>query len=269
MKTIFVDDYKRETAHLTREFASLEHVDKDKMLGKDTLALRPDGCPTALLLKGRMDPKLCKTAFDIGWTMNESLETRASVVGSAAMPRIKKNGRRGSFAVTPNAVLEELEREHARQGTLGATAGTRARPAQITELTEKRPELLDQLRSLIERSDQLFEEFLPSFRAVQRAEVKKAPLLRLWRTAFSSAYFAKALQCAYHRDRENLRGAMSVLLPLGTFTGGQLVIPRWRIGIAFEPGDLLLFDPGQLHGNLPIAGKRVSLVLYCARRIAA
>jgi hypothetical protein len=268
MKTIFVDDFKRETAHLTREFASPNHVDRDRWLNVDALILRPNGCPTALLLKRRIDPKLCEIAFNIGWAMNESLVTRPSAVGSDAMPRIKKNGRLGSYAVTPDTVLDVLEREHARQGTLGATRGTRARPAQVTELTTRHPELLNQLRPLIERADQLFDEFLPSFRSFQRAEVKTAPHLRLWKTAFSSAYFNKALQSAYHRDSENLLGAMSVLLPLGDFSGGQLVIPRWRIGIAFAPGDVLLFDPGQLHGNLPITGMRVSLVLYCVRGIA-
>jgi hypothetical protein len=265
MKTIFVDDFKRETAHL--DFASPDHVDKDKWLDGDAVAVRPNGCPTALLLKRRIDPKPCKIAFDIGWAMDESLVTRPSAVGTDAMPRIKKNRHLGSYPVTPNTVLDVLEREHARQGTLGATAGTRARSAQLTELTKRHPELLEQLRPLIERADQLFDEFLPSFRSFQRAEVKKAPHLRLWHTAFSSAYFAKQHQSGCHRDSQNLRGAMSVLLPLGDFTGGQLVIPRWRIGIAFEPGDLLLFDPGQLHGNLPFSGKRVSLVLYCVRGI--
>jgi len=55
-------------------------------------------------------------------------------------------------------------------------------------------------------------------------------------------------------------------MPLGDFTGGELVIPRRRIGIAFERGDLLLFDAEQLHGNLPIAGKRVSpSALLCSQ----
>ena|ERR1700674_384588 len=37
---------------------------------------------------------------------------------------------------------------------------------------------------------------------------------------------------------------------------------------AFTPGDLLLFDPQQLHGNLPFEGERLSAIFYCERRIA-
>ena len=49
-------------------------------------------------------------------------------------------------------------------------------------------------------------------------------------------------------------------MALGGFTGGELVFPRWRIMIAFKPGDLLLFDPQQLHGNLPFEGERLSAI---------
>jgi hypothetical protein len=45
-------------------------------------------------------------------------------------------------------------------------------------------------------------------------------------------------------------------------------LPRWRIAFALQPGDLLLFDPQQLHGNLPFKGRRLSAAFFCARRIA-
>ena len=61
---------------------------------------------------------------------------------------------------------------------------------------------------------------------------------------------------------------MSAVVSMGTFTGGELVLPRWRIAIANRPGDLLLFDSQQLHGNLPFAGDRLSAIFYCERRIA-
>lgn len=73
------------------------------------------------------------------------------------------------------------------------------------------------------------------------------------------------LRSGYHGDESNLPGGMSALLSLGDFSGGQLVVPRWRIAFELMPGDLLLFDGLQLHGNLPIVGDRASLVLYCAR----
>ena len=54
----------------------------------------------------------------------------------------------------------------------------------------------------------------------------------------------------------------------GDFSGGELVLPRFRIAFALRPGDLLIFDAEEVHGNLPIIGERVSLALYCGRWIS-
>jgi hypothetical protein len=81
-------------------------------------------------------------------------------------------------------------------------------------------------------------------------------------------YIIAGLRCAYHADDANLPGVLSAITPMGEFTGGEIVLARWRIAIAFKPGDLLLFDPQQLHGNLPVVGERLSAIFYCARRIA-
>ncbi len=41
------------------------------------------------------------------------------------------------------------------------------------------------------------------------------------------------------------------------------MLPRFRIAIGFLPGDVLFFDPSQLHGNLQFKGERISMALYC------
>jgi hypothetical protein len=57
---------------------------------------------------------------------------------------------------------------------------------------------------------------------------------------------------------------MTALMPMRNITNGELVLPRWRIALALKPGDLLLFDPQQLHGNLPFEAKRLSAAFFCA-----
>lgn len=127
--------------------------------------------------------------------------------------------------------------------------------------------MLDGNERLIKLVDQLYAQHLPMFHAKQWAEVEKVPRWRLWNTVFSTIYLGKNLRTAYHTDRGNLRGVMSAIMPMGKFTGGDLVLARWRIAIAYKPGDLLLFDPQQLHGNLPFEGQRLSAAFYCAARI--
>jgi hypothetical protein len=61
---------------------------------------------------------------------------------------------------------------------------------------------------------------------------------------------------------------MTAITPLGNFSRGALVLLRWRIAIPYKPGDLLLFDAEELHGNLPFEGERLSAAFYCSRHIA-
>jgi hypothetical protein len=65
-----------------------------------------------------------------------------------------------------------------------------------------------------------------------------------------------------------MRGVMSAIMPMGNFMGGELVIIRWRLSIAYVPGDLLFFNPQNLHGNLPFIGERQSWVFYVHKGIA-
>jgi hypothetical protein len=57
---------------------------------------------------------------------------------------------------------------------------------------------------------------------------------------------------------------MTALMATGDFKGGHLVIPRWGIAIVLRPGDLLLFDAEELHGNLEMKSDRLSFAFYCA-----
>jgi hypothetical protein len=177
-----------------------------------------------------------------------------------------RKGKWTTFASPRSGVHERvLKIIEARQGLLGYSG----RPCRQTMLTKRCPEMLEGNQRLIECVDALYARHVPHLYAIQRAEIEKAdPRWRLWATAFSTIYLAKNFRTAYHTDRGNLQGVMTALMPMGNFTGGELVLPRWRIAIAFKAGHLLLFDPQQLHGNLPFEDERISAAFYCARHIA-
>jgi hypothetical protein len=266
LKTIELQhDYEKAATKLEGELPAPTHA--DRTIYENTLLLTPSATITALLLKQSLNLKLCHAAYNVCTTLNDSLEHRPAAVGSKSMPRIKKNGRLGAYYVVPDSVMDILDRGNVRQGLLGAVGGASTNPAQLSALTRERPELLDQVRTLIEEVNHRYRKYLPDAHDAQRAEVKKTPNFRLWHTAFSSVYIPKNLRSGYHQDSWNLLGAMSALLPLGIFKGGELVLPRWRIAIAFEPGDLLFFNPQELHGNLVFEGERASMVCYCARNL--
>jgi hypothetical protein len=68
----------------------------------------------------------------------------------------------------------------------------------------------------------------------------------------------------------------------GDYTGGHLVLPRYRLAVDMHDGDLLLFDPHQWHGNAamrcthtdtdlarecPEGCERISLVAYYRTKV--
>lgn len=263
MRTLsLIQDYKEVAAKLVGQFPDRSHA--ARAIDADTKVIAPDGTVGAVLLCKAIPSELHNRAFELWKPVDGLLSNRATAVGTLSLPRsISKDGTPSPRSGVNVHVLDIVE---ARQGILGYVD----RPSRKkTTLTKHCPEMLDGNRRLIERVDALYAQHMPHLYAQQRAEVEKAgPQWRLWATAFSTVYLAKNFRTAYHTDRGNLLGVMSALMPTGDFTGGELVLPRWRIAIAFKPGDLLLFDPQQLHGNLPFEGERISAAFYCSRHIA-
>lgn len=256
-------DFAAQAEELCKTVPDPSHV---RRTFREDFCLRAnDGSIVALLLCNVIPEKLHRRAFDSWWPrVTNQVTDRTDVIGSASMPKsIRRDGSPSGFYGVNKAILDTTAAGEARQATLGCSSKG------ITPITKKYPQMLDDNRELVELTDRLFKIYLPQFREKARREIKKAPEeFRLWKTAFTSIYLLKAWSSRYHKDKNNLRGVLTGIKPVGDFTGGALVLPRWSIAIAFKPGDLLFFDPQQVHGNLPFVGKRLSAAFYTARHIA-
>ena len=267
MKALWLKrDYRERTVGVEGQFPDPSHL--RQTLDEDTKVIGPDGTINAVLVCNAIPPSLHKLAFKLWKAVDELPSNRGTAVGSPSLPRVRSDGTLGVRRAVPKNVLQILKVRHVAQGTLGSLDRTPDQPCHRTPLSIHRPELLDGNKPLIELVDKLYRQHAPTFYAKQRSVIEQATRWRLWKTVFSTIYIAKNFRTAYHFDSGNLPGVMSALMPMGKFTGGELVLPHWRIAIAFKPGDLLLFDPQQLHGNLPFFGERLSAVFYCERRIA-
>jgi hypothetical protein len=261
VKTLLLQyDYDEEANKLIGKFPDRSHA--TMTLDADTKVIAPDGRIIALLLCDAIPGELHRLAFELLKSVDGPVDNRPTAVGTVSLPkRVKLDGTLSRFSGVNARVMEVVD---AQQGMLGYSGRSR----RITPLTIRHPEMLGGNRRLAQLIDRLYKEHLPTFHAEQRAAVEKFPRWQLGNTVFTTIYIAKNFRTAYHRDTGNMRGVMSALMPMGRFTGGELILPRWRIAIAFKPGDLLLFDPQQLHGNLPFQGERLSAIFYCDRRIA-
>jgi hypothetical protein len=259
-------DYKEATAGLEGKHPAPSHA--DQTLDQDTVVIAPNGNIAAVLITQQIPPELLKPAYELWKTIDELPSNRATAVGSSSLPQLRKDGTLSERRRVPEIVLETLKEQGVGQGVLGYLDATPDQPCHKSPLSLNRPELLDRNELLIKQVDDLYAQHMPSHHSLQLTEVEKAPHWRLWHTAFTTIYIVKNLRSAYHADRGNLRGVMSAMMPMGNFTGAELILARWRIAIVLRPGDLLLFDPQLLHGNLPFEGQRLSAVFYCERRIA-
>ena len=211
----------------------------------------------SVMCSHRSFPKL---AFELCKTVNGHPSNRPTAMGTRSLARsVGLDGRPSPRSGVNDSVLAASP---ARDGTLGYD-----RPGHQTLLTLKHREMLDGNRRLIELMDARYKRHVPDVYAKQLAALEKVPG-RLSRTASTAVYIAKNFRTAYHRDG-NWPGAMTCLTAMGEFSGGELVLPCFHIAFALRPGDLLIFDAEELHGNLPITkGQRISLALFCGRWIA-
>lgn len=222
-----------------------------------------DGKTVALFLRNAIPTDIQRRAYKDYKIVNDLPGNRVDAVGTIPLPRHRR--RDGTWSPrwgVNEAVLRVLKERGVGYGILGYLA----RPYRKTRLTREKPELLNRNRILVDLVDDLYRKHLPAERVSQVAVLERFPHYRLWTTAFSSIYLAKNWQTNFHRDG-NLRGARTVIMAMGRFTGGALVIARWRIGFALQPGDLLIFDAEELHGNLPFEGERLSAAFFCTRGI--
>lgn len=266
MKTILLKyDHRKETEDLQGRFPHPSHA--RRTIQEDTKLIGPDGTIIAILLCDVIPPTLHKLAYELWWSVDSLPSNRATAVGTRSLPKLKKDGSLSKRQGVLSNTLKALKAQGAAQGVIGYL-GSSDRRLHETPLTRKHREMLAGNKQLILLVDELYKKHLSTFYENQKAVIEKTPQWRLWQTVFSTIYIAKNFRTAYHRDGRNLPG-MGALMPMGDFTGGKLVLPRWRIGFAFKPGDLLFFDSRQhLHGNLPFTGERLSAIYYCAGLIA-
>jgi hypothetical protein len=83
-------------------------------------------------------------------------------------------------------------------------------------------------------------------------------------SAFSSCYGNHEVTSAYHHDGRN--ADLSALFTTGSYEGGGLVLPEFRVCFHLQPRDLLLFNGNIMHGVLPYKGNRNSAVFFAPAR---
>lgn len=126
----------------------------------------------------------------------------------------------------------------------------------------------DMVSPLFRILDKWYKKTSPEYYHILYKQAKKVePALLIKGTSFSTVTVNRDWRSATHRDSGNLSSAPSVIAVLGeNFTGGGLGFPEIGVVVSMEPGDVILLDGHEPHGNTQLyirkGGCRFSLVCY-------
>jgi hypothetical protein len=88
-------------------------------------------------------------------------------------------------------------------------------------------------------------------------------------TPFTTITVNNTFPTGVHTDKGDLDAGLSTMAVIrrGDYTGGVLVLPKYRVGVDMQDGDLIMFDAHEFHGNTQLElrsddAERISVVSY-------
>jgi hypothetical protein len=112
-----------------------------------------------------------------------------------------------------------------------------------------------QLNPLLRAVSAQFEEHVPERFAAQKEladQTNEAWVVE--GTPFTTITVNNTYPTGVHTDKGDLDKGFSTIACIrkGTYTGGDLIFPEWRVAVNMKHGDLILMDAHQWHGNTAI-----------------
>jgi hypothetical protein len=227
---------------------------------------KPNRDPLFVLIKNAIEESVWRPAYDILRTVSGSLANRPDVIGQQLrLPQFKKNGELGNYNAASPAITDAFG---GNADLLGYYRYKNPAPGRVdcapTAWTTGKANVLLGCVEFIRKVDEVYRTFLEPEYARQMDVVKKVPQnWRLFDTAFTTLYVLKNAPTAVHKDTADAFGTFGCMASLGDFEGNELVFPKYRIGVDYRPGDVILADVHEFHTNLPLlSGERVSCVFF-------
>ncbi|MFC4328322.1 hypothetical protein ACFPC0_10840 [Streptomyces andamanensis] len=217
--------------------------DYNALLTGPAKLLKPNGQPLVVYLPGALQAEADTPAVYATLHSLRSLRTdnRGTASGSR---RITRPGSTRSRALNvPSAIIGAFDAAGAQKY------------CRLTAWTGQNLPQWETLRPFLQAIAHHFKTRLPDRYAVQMAEVERT--FSEWvvpDTPFTTVTVNNTYPTGVHQDAGDLESGFSTLACIrrGTFTGGQLVFPKYRVAIDMQHGDLALIDAHEYHGNTAI-----------------
>lgn len=241
----------------------------DTLFDEDVAVFKPDGSPLLVLLKKALDPQLASNAWAVLKKINAKTENRAIASGASLEPRKKIDGSLSRVVRVPRGW-------EVTSGIIGYFERTVREPyGHACAWNAKNPRLFAQLFPLLQQTSVLFMQNVP-----QRFHSQQLYCTQTHRdwvipgTVYTTLTINKNFRTAAHKDVGDLDEGFSNMFVIkqGTWSGGHLVLPNWRVAVKLDNLDLILFDAHEFHGNTQIVklskdAIRCSVVCYYRQKM--
>ena len=235
----------------------------------DAAYYKADGSPLLILRRGGVSPVAAELAYPFLHQLRTSVSTnRANYSGVEKRNRVRKDGLISNTLVVPpvsTTVVGYFDRSQ------------RFPFCRETALVSQHPEGWGTLQPLIREVSEIFRAALPQRWAAQDQAARAThPAYVIAGTPYTTLTVNNTVAAGYHKDSGDYHAGFGCLMVLrrGEYTGGELILPAWRVGVDLRDRDVILFDVHEFHGNLPIVGvgpakepekgghERISVVFY-------
>lgn len=207
-------------------------------------ALKPNGQPLVVYLPGRLSK-----------VQAEHPEVYEILHGLKSAKTDNRGLASGSRRLLPPGQKRSRTRLIA-SSIIGAADPMGTQPyCRLTAWTGKNLPKWEQLQPYLAEIAQAFEECVPDRYAVQQEYVSRThPDWVVPGTPFTTITVNNTYSTGVHKDSGDLAEGFSCLAVLrrGSYTGGQLCFPEWRVAADLHDGDMLLMDAHDWHGNVEL-----------------
>lgn len=255
---------------------------------EDADVIKPNG---DLLLRYRanvLPRSLCAQAYPVlrlatpisknrGKAAGGEISAKDFVLANHASAKIEsQKGTRVRLMKLDGTVSNTMYAKPVNSGIIGAFDRSARTPyCRLTAFNIDHYKEFEIARPFIEAIDGVFQSSLPERYEAQMAVIRQTkPDWIIRGTSFTTVTVNKNFRTACHKDKGDLSagfGVMSVL-QAGSYAGGYLVFPRYRVAVDMRTGGVCLADVHEWHGNTEMIGvegqwERVSVVCYYRARM--
>ena len=204
----------------------------------DVIIRKPDGKVLLIYRPGIIPEELREQTWPILHELKSETTTNRGL--ASGTPRVQGPGSRSYAKAVPSALVGAFEAQGPK------------RYCRLTAWTGRETEKFQILWPLLRFIGSRMEADAPDRWAAQMNEVRNThPDWVIPDTPFTTVTVNNTYPTGVHQDAGDLDSGISTLAVLrrGTFNGGVLVFPEYRVGVNMQDGDLLLMDAHEWHGN--------------------